>query len=144
MSVRVTAGVERFASVTSKPCGALQSTAAIDRGSVLRRCHSRGKHCDSTCGAPEQLMGDELDGRADEYGLAATAYHLLTGSQFLPDSNPAVVIGHHLSANPPPLSASRPELAALDPVLAVALAKDRNHRFPSCGGFARALTEQST
>lgn len=94
--------------------------------------------------APEQLSGEEIDGRADEYGLAATAYHLLTGSQLFPDANPAVVIGHHLSANPPPLSASHPELAALDPVLAVALAKDRNHRFPSCGDFARALTEQST
>jgi serine/threonine-protein kinase len=30
--------------------------------------------------APEQLMGEHLDGRADQYALAATAYHLLTGS----------------------------------------------------------------
>ena len=74
--------------------------------------------------APEQLSGEELDGRADEYALAATAYHLLTGSQVFPDSNPAVVIGHHLSANPPPISASHPELAALDRAFAVALAKD--------------------
>ena len=29
--------------------------------------------------APEQLMGAQIDGRADQYGLAATAYHLLTG-----------------------------------------------------------------
>ena len=29
--------------------------------------------------APEQLMGRDLDGRADQYALAATAYHLLTG-----------------------------------------------------------------
>jgi serine/threonine protein kinase len=28
--------------------------------------------------APEQLMGEQLDGRADQYALAATAYHLLT------------------------------------------------------------------
>jgi serine/threonine protein kinase len=94
--------------------------------------------------APEQLSGAEIDGRADEYALAATAYHLLNGSQLFPDSNPAVVIGRHLSANPPPISASRPELAALDRAFAVALAKDRNSRFPSCGHFARALTEQST
>lgn len=31
--------------------------------------------------APEQLMGNELDGRADQYALAATAFHLLTGSR---------------------------------------------------------------
>ncbi len=29
--------------------------------------------------APEQLMGEDLDGRVDQYSLAATAYHLLTG-----------------------------------------------------------------
>jgi len=31
--------------------------------------------------APEQLMGLDIDGRADQYALAATAFHLLTGSQ---------------------------------------------------------------
>ena len=45
--------------------------------------------------APEQLMGQEIDGRADQYALAATAYHLLTGSQLFPHSNP----GRH---QPPP------------------------------------------
>src|SRR6185312_2526010 len=40
--------------------------------------------------APEQLMGEDIDGRADQYSLAATAYHVLTGSQLFPHSNPAV------------------------------------------------------
>ena len=74
-------------------------------------------------------MGDELDGRADEYGLAATACHLLTGSQFLPHSNAAVVISRHLNTPPPALADTRPELAALDLVLEVALAKDPEDRF---------------
>lgn len=30
--------------------------------------------------APEQLMGGPMDGRADQYALAVTAFHLLTGS----------------------------------------------------------------
>jgi len=30
--------------------------------------------------APEQLMGEQVDGRADQYALAATAFHLLTGT----------------------------------------------------------------
>ncbi len=37
--------------------------------------------------APEQLMGEDIDGRADQYSLAATAYHLLTGAPPFHDSN---------------------------------------------------------
>ena len=58
--------------------------------------------------APEQLMGDDLDGRADQYALAATAYHLLTGSPLFPNSNPAVVISRHLNSAPPSLADTRP------------------------------------
>jgi serine/threonine-protein kinase len=89
--------------------------------------------------APEQLMGGPLDGRADQYALAATAYHLLTGSPPFHHTNPAVVISQHLSATPPVMGDRRPELAALDPVLAKALAKDPNDRFERCADFARAL-----
>jgi serine/threonine protein kinase len=91
--------------------------------------------------APEQLMGEEIDGRADQYALAATAYHLLTGSQLFPHSNPAVVISRHLNSPPPALADRRPELAALDPIMSVALAKDPNDRFQRCADFARELTD---
>lgn len=89
--------------------------------------------------APEQLMGESVDGRADQYALAATAYHLLTGSQLFPHTNPAVVISRHLNAPPPALVGSHPGLAALDRVLKSALAKDPADRFHRCGDFARAL-----
>ena len=92
--------------------------------------------------APEQLLGEDIDGRADQYSLAATAYHLLTGSHLFPNSNPAVVISHHLNVQPPALAGSRPDLAKLDPVLAIALAKRPQDRFNRCSDFARALSEQ--
>jgi serine/threonine-protein kinase len=92
--------------------------------------------------APEQLMGGQLDGRADQYALAATAYHLLTGSPPFHHTNPAVVISQHLNATPPMIGDRRPELAALDPVLAKALAKDPDDRFERCADFARALAHQ--
>ena len=92
--------------------------------------------------APEQLMGEEIDGRADQYALAATAYHLLTGLQLFAHSNPAVAISRHLNAAPPVLADTRPELAALDPVLAAALAKNPDQRFASCSDFARAFADQ--
>ena len=92
--------------------------------------------------APEQLMGKPLDGRADQYALAATAFHLLTGAPPFQDSNRAVVISHHLGTPPPRISDRRPDLAHLDAVLARALAKDANERYPNCLEFAEALTQQ--
>jgi serine/threonine protein kinase len=92
--------------------------------------------------APEQLLGKPLDGRADQYALAATTFHLLTGAPPFEDSNRAVVISHHLGTPPPRISERRPDLAHLDAVLAIALAKHPNERYPSCLDFARALTQQ--
>src|SRR5689334_23742710 len=92
--------------------------------------------------APEQLMGKPLDGRADQYALAATTFHLLTGAPPFQDQNRAVVISHHLGTAPPRISERRPDLAHLDAVLAKALAKDPDERYPTCLDFAQALTRQ--
>lgn len=92
--------------------------------------------------APEQLLGEDVDGRADQYALAATAYALLTGRPVFPDSDPLVVVGHQIDTPPAALAETNPELAALDPVLAVALAKRPEDRFARCSDFARALSEQ--
>lgn len=94
--------------------------------------------------APEQLMGRDLDGRADQYALAATAYHLLTGRPPFQHSNPAVVISQHLSASPPSLGNRRPELANLDSALRKALSKDPADRYERCADFARALAHHIT
>ncbi len=91
--------------------------------------------------APEQLADESVDGRADQYALAATAYHLLTGSPLFPHTNPAVVISRHLTAPPPTLAETRPKLRAFDSVLAVALAKDPADRFAECTDFARAFAQ---
>ncbi|WP_081665310.1 serine/threonine-protein kinase [Mycobacterium sp. UM_CSW] len=92
--------------------------------------------------APEQLKGERVDGRADQYALACTAFHLLTGSAPYVDSNPAVVISQHINAAPPSIGARRPELAALDPVFATAMAKEPSHRFAGCREFADQLARQ--
>ena len=88
-------------------------------------------------------MGEDMDGRADQYSFAATAYHLLTGSQLFPHSNPAVVISRHLNTTPPTLGDHRPDCASLDAVLQIALAKSPQDRFPSCSAFAAALVDES-
>jgi serine/threonine-protein kinase len=89
--------------------------------------------------APEQLMGAKVDGRADQYALAATAFQLLTGSPLFHDANPAVVISKHLTAPPPEIATRRPELSDLGPVFSKALAKSPEDRYDTCSDFAAAL-----
>jgi serine/threonine-protein kinase len=93
--------------------------------------------------APEQLMGEDIDGRADEYALAATVFHLLTGAPPYQHSNPVAVISHQLNAPPPRLSSLRPDLARLDDVFSTALAKNPADRFGQCHEFATALSERA-
>ena len=94
--------------------------------------------------APEQLMGEEIDGRADQYALAATAFHLLTGAPLFPTSNPAVVISKHLNSPPPEVRDTHVDLAALDPALAKALSKSAADRYARCVDFARALEDATS
>ena len=89
--------------------------------------------------APEQLKGEPIDGRVDQYALAATAFQLLTGTPPFQHSNPAVVISQHLTADPPAIGTRRPELSDLGPALDKALAKSPHDRFDKCIDFARAL-----
>ena len=89
--------------------------------------------------APEQLMGEGIDGRADQYALAATAFQLLTGTPPFQHENPAVVISQHLTGDIPAIGARRPELSNLGPAFEKALAKSPKDRFAKCVDFARAL-----
>jgi serine/threonine protein kinase, bacterial len=91
--------------------------------------------------APEQLTGANIDGRADQYALAATAFHLLTGGPPFQHANPIAVISQHLHEDPPRLSDFRPELAHLDEVFFQALAKDPADRFDRCREFSAAISE---
>ena len=89
--------------------------------------------------APEQLMNDSIDGRTDQYGLACTAFHLLTGSPPFAHMNPAVVASKQLDESPPQPGDVRPELAYFDMPFARALMKNPTERFRHCRDFARAL-----
>ena len=92
--------------------------------------------------APEQIAGQPVDGRVDQYALACVAYELLTGSVPFRRDEPMAVLYAHLYAPPPRLTAVRPDLpAAVDEVLATALAKVPDNRYDSCGAFADALRD---
>ncbi|MGV9663497.1 protein kinase domain-containing protein [Nocardia niigatensis] len=95
--------------------------------------------------APEQLVGHPLDHRTDQYSLACTLFHLLTGTPPYPADNPAAIIQAHLRAGAPSVRRHRPDLPpALDAVLATALAKKPSQRYPSCTAFAHAAQQALT
>ena len=89
--------------------------------------------------APEQLMDDTIDGRTDLYALAATAFHLLTGSAPFAHMNPAVLVNKHLNDAPPQPGDVRPELTYFDTPFGQALKKNPTERFRHCRDFAKAL-----
>jgi hypothetical protein len=90
--------------------------------------------------APEQIAGEAVDGRADQYSLACVAFSLLTGAVPFARGDTVAVLFAHVNAPAPALTAIRPELpAAVDLVMAKAMAKDPAGRYESCAAFARAL-----
>jgi serine/threonine protein kinase len=91
--------------------------------------------------APEQLMGSSLDGRTDQYALAASAFQFLTGRPPFEDPSAAMVISSHLSASPPRLSRRRPDLGRLDDIVLKGMAKHPGDRYATCADFATALGE---
>ncbi len=90
--------------------------------------------------APEQIEARAVNGRADEYALACSAFTMLTGHPpFVRDESVAVMWAQ-ISAPPPALTSRRPDLpAAVDEVMAKALAKIPAERYGTCPEFAAAL-----
>lgn len=76
-----------------------------------------------------------IDARADQYGLAATAYHLLSGAPAEENTFPRPVA---------PLGETRQDLAAFDPALMRAMSPDPRQRFDACLDFAAALRDAAT
>jgi serine/threonine-protein kinase len=93
--------------------------------------------------APEQLIGADIDERADQYALAAAAFHLLTGAPPVQHTDPAAALDQLLNSPPPRLSDQRPELARLDGAFSRALARRPEDRFESCRAFSDAANAQA-
>ncbi len=83
--------------------------------------------------APEQISGKPVDGRADQFAWAVTAYRLLAGTLPWPaHEDPMAVAAAILTEIPAPLAQSAPEVPALvAQVIDRALSYSREDRFES-------------
>ena len=84
--------------------------------------------------APEQIRGEQLDGRADQYSLACLMYESLTGEPPYARSTNAAVLFAHLEEQPP-------APAGLERVMATALAKHPADRYGSCAELVTAAAQ---
>ncbi len=86
--------------------------------------------------SPEQIRGEPLDARSDQYSLAATAYQLLSGS---PPFYGTDLLANIFDATPPSIPGLAP---AANAALMRALAKRPGARFASCTDFWEALSAE--
>lgn len=89
--------------------------------------------------APEQIAGEHVDLRVDVYSLGCVLYECLTGHPPFERDSDVAVLWAHMHDPPPEPSRYRPDLPpTLDQVLASAMAKRREDRYPTCGALATA------
>ena len=87
--------------------------------------------------SPEQLGGGSVDARSDVYSLGCVLHAALTGSAPFPRGTvPATLLAHLHDAPPRPSASGAP--AHFDRVMARALAKAPEDRYPSAGDLGRA------
>ena len=90
--------------------------------------------------APEQASGHRVDERSDQYSLAAVLYELLAGEPPYTGQNFMAVALKHLQDPVPSVRDVRPDVSPrLDAIVARALAKRPEDRFPSTDAFMAAL-----
>jgi serine/threonine-protein kinase len=85
--------------------------------------------------APEQITGEPVDRRTDVYSLGCVLYECLTGRVPFPGQIEVATIYSHVHDPPPSLLGVHGAWADLDAVVARALAKSKEDRYPTCGGF---------
>ncbi|HKW11294.1 MAG TPA: protein kinase, partial [Gemmatimonadaceae bacterium] len=92
--------------------------------------------------SPEQLAGEELDGRCDLYSLALITFNMLTGVAPFSGTSISALVAQRFQERPRTLAEMRPDVAWPNEVQAVldkALERDRELRYSSIREFAHAL-----
>ena len=94
--------------------------------------------------SPEQLSGDVLDARSDQYSVALVAFHMLTGHDAFVGTSAKDSLIARLTSRPQQLNVVRGDLdwpTTLQDVFDTALAPDPVDRYPNVSEFGTALLE---
>lgn len=90
--------------------------------------------------SPEQVAGNEMDGRSDLYSLGAVAYFLLTGRPPFDYPDPRKVFAAHLTEAVTPLRARNPAVPAdVEAIILLCLEKKPADRFRDAAALETAL-----
>jgi serine/threonine-protein kinase len=91
--------------------------------------------------SPEQIQGQEIDGRSDVYALGAIMYECLVGKPPFEAPNPVGILSKHLSEEPLRPSARSPLSvpAEADEIIMRCLAKDPARRYQTAEELKRDL-----
>ena len=90
--------------------------------------------------APEQVMGNEVDGRADLYGVGVILFRMLTGHLPFKADTAAAMVQKQVKDAPTPLRQFRAELPVwCEQILDRALAKPPEARYQTADEFRSAL-----
>ncbi|WP_053332809.1 serine/threonine-protein kinase [Haliangium ochraceum] len=88
--------------------------------------------------SPEQIRGEPVDARTDIYALGAMLYRMLTGTYAFSAGTPVGVLTKHLTDPLEPASVRAPSCnipPRVDAILARAMAKEREQRYPDVGAL---------
>ena len=90
--------------------------------------------------SPEQVQGQPVDGRSDQFSLAVIAYEMLTGEKPYTGEHLTTVVYKIVTEEPPPPHRLNPSLSGpIETVLRKALAKKPDARYRNCQEFVDAL-----
>lgn len=90
--------------------------------------------------APEQVMGEAVDGRADLYSLGVLLYQMVTGKMPFPGTTAVYIAAQHVQLPPPSPRALRADLPpAAEQVILRAMAKKAAHRYARAQDIAGAF-----